>query len=253
MTSDKEVSRVSTVSSELSHENSGVDTSGSSVTSVDSDLDETTTVDHSHGHRRKGKGRYHQTTESDYSGRSHTDDDRSGLSHSEGTSQHTGEASTLSSVSFTVVEYTNLYADNNDGAQVNILGANETFINDEQQRKSKPTTGPFDNIGGIEWVGDVDNEKIFGSSWMDNLFGGEGDDQLYGLEGRDWISGGDGVDQIFGAGGDDVIYTSYGATNDDANPFRDANGNEVLSTASASLGDGDYASGGSGNDKIYGA
>ena len=64
-----------------------------SDSSADSDLEETTTVDHSHRHHRKG---YHHTTESSYSGKSHTDDDKSGLSHSEGTSQRTGEASTVS-------------------------------------------------------------------------------------------------------------------------------------------------------------
>ena len=161
-----------------------------SDSSADSNEEETTTVDHSHRHHIKG---YDHTSESSDSGKSHTDDDNSGLSHSEGTSQKTGEASTVSSVSFTAEEYNDPYLNRDDNAQVNILKAGETFIQDAQQLNSKAFES-LDTIGGIEWVGDDDNEKIFGSSWMDNLFGGKGDDQLYGMEGRDWIAGGDGVD-----------------------------------------------------------
>ena len=93
-----ETSRVSTVSSELAHEMSGADISMDSDPSVDSDMENMTITDtHSHGHHN-----WNKTSESSYSGKSHTDSSNSGLSNSEGTSQATGEASTVSTVSFKV-------------------------------------------------------------------------------------------------------------------------------------------------------
>ena len=89
------------------------------------------------------------------------------------------------------------------------------------------------------------------SSWQDNLFGGNGDDEIYGFEGSDWISGGDGVDQLFGAGGDDRIWTGYGTaypTDNVDNPLNP--GNQLIGFENE--GNGDFASGGSGNDQIYG-
>ena len=74
---------------------------GSTTSSESTDTDEevsTTTLDHSHSNH----GGYHENSESRYSGRSQSDEDDSGLSDSEGTSQRTGEASTLSSVSIEV-------------------------------------------------------------------------------------------------------------------------------------------------------
>ena len=62
-------------------------------------------------------------------------------------------------------------------------------------------------IGGLRWIGDADNEMIFGTAWMDNLIGNEGNDHIYGMEGNDFISGGDGIDRLFGGGGDDRIVT----------------------------------------------
>jgi Ca2+-binding RTX toxin-like protein len=66
----------------------------------------------------------------------------------------------------------------------------------------------FGTLGGLEWVGDEDNEYIFGTSWLDVLKGEAGNDVLYGLEGADKIYGGKGNDRIFGDAGDDTIYTS---------------------------------------------
>ena len=43
---------------------------------------------------------------------------------------------------------------------------------------------------------------------------------------------------LLGASGDDVIYTSWG--------------NQQTEAGTETIGDGDYAAGGSGNDKIYG-
>ena len=78
------LSRVSSVSSEHTHEGSVTDPSGDSAdpsSNTTDDMNDTPTDSHSHGHH----GGYHNS-ESDYSGRSHTDDDDSGLSDSEGTS-----------------------------------------------------------------------------------------------------------------------------------------------------------------------
>ena len=72
-----------------------------SSTSTNSDAEEETTQSHDHSAHH---GAYHGTTESTFSGVSWSDDeDYTGLSNSEGTSQDTGEASTVSSVSFTII------------------------------------------------------------------------------------------------------------------------------------------------------
>merc|ERR1712151_732416 len=78
----------------------------------------TTTDSHSHLHKN-----WHGTSESRYSGRSHTDDSDSGLSNSEGTSQATGEASTLSTVSFTVKQYANVYKNDTAEETIQLLDA----------------------------------------------------------------------------------------------------------------------------------
>lgn len=71
---------------------------GNATSSVTSES-EVTTPDHAHSYHHGG---YDENSESAYSGRSWSDEDQTGFSDSEGTSQATGEASTLSSVSFTV-------------------------------------------------------------------------------------------------------------------------------------------------------
>ena len=83
-----------------------------SSASTNSDAEEITTLDHEHTGRHGG---HDEGSESVYSGRSWSDDDDSGLSDSEGTSQATGEASTLTSVSFEIVEYANIHANENNG------------------------------------------------------------------------------------------------------------------------------------------
>jgi Ca2+-binding RTX toxin-like protein len=225
-----EISRVSSLSSDLSGN------SVSSGSSSDSDLEETPTVDHTHGHHKDG---YHHTTESSYSGRSHTDTSDSGFSHSSGTSNATGEASTLSSVSFTVKEYENIYENNVKEQEIRLFDADERrreteFTDEEYEDIIAQNRFKAANVGGIEWIGDADNEVIQGSAWLDDLFGSAGDDKIYGFEGADFIVGGDGVDQLFGGGGDDVIITR--ATGADR--------------GSETVGNGDFASGGSGNDTI---
>ena len=60
--------------------------------------------------------------------------------------------------------------------------------------------------GGVVWSGDVDNEYIFGTMWMDDLSGGAGNDIMYGFEGDDTIIGGLGTDRLFGSEGNDTIF-----------------------------------------------
>ena len=101
---------------------------GSTTSSASTDSDGevvTTTLDHSHSKH----GGYHENSESRYSGRSASDEDDSGLSDSEGTSQRTGEASTLSSVSIELKQYADFYANEDDGATVRILDADDADAN----------------------------------------------------------------------------------------------------------------------------
>ena len=76
------------------------------------------------------------------------------------------------------------------------------------------------------------------TSWLDKLYGNDGDGIIYSLESNDLILGGLGKYHLFGDGGDDTIWT--------ANPtgLTLAGTNQTTGT--------DFASGGSGNDKIDG-
>lgn len=152
----KEASYVSTPSSE----NSGTSTPSSS--SVNSDDEEETTLDHAHSRRH---GRYHGTTESDFSGISPSDDRYTGLSNSSGTSQQDGEASTVSTVSFTQEQYANPWANDLAGAQVKIRDLRDENAARYDGDEDFDMTG----IDGLEWIGDADNEKIVGTAWLDVL------------------------------------------------------------------------------------
>ena len=165
------------------------------------------------------------------------DDHHTGLSDSEGTSQEDGEASTLTSVSIEIQEYFDFYADNDGAAQLTV----ELRGPERKKAHSKnDNVGFTEGLGGVEWIGDSDNEMIFGTAWLDSLTGSGGDDEIRGLEGNDYLTGGDGVDKLWGDAGDDEIYTSYG-------PEESGFG------ADYSNGHGDFASGGSGNDIIRGS
>ena len=102
--------------------------------------------------------------------------------------------------------------------------------------------------GSIVWVGDADNEYIFGGDWHDQLTGNAGNDIMYGFEGDDEIIGGDGVDRLFGDAGDDTIFVGdYSFTIDlPVGPNATGIGTSV---ASPNASEGDFASGGSGNDE----
>ena len=210
-------------------------TQSSSATSMSMD----TSATHSHPHH----GWAHSAGESTFSGVSWSDDgERTGLSHSEGTSQDTGEASTLSSVSILIQEYNDFWANANEGAAVTILDAEDDSGKHHGSGAKNPKDNGFGGLGGVEWIGDDDNENLFGTGWLDEIFGGKGADDIRGLGGDDYITGGDGVDKIWGDAGDDRIYTSYGTGELDES-------NDPLV---AMAGDGDFASGGSGDDFIYG-
>ena len=87
--------------------------------------------------------------------------------------------------------------DSSTNSSVDVLDANG----------NRPSGSAIGTLTGIYWLGDEDNEYIFGSSWLDKLYGGDGNDILYGFEGDDIILGRNGQDSIFGGPGDDIIYT----------------------------------------------
>ena len=148
-----------------------------------------------------------------------------GGSNSHGTSQRTGEYSTLSTVSIRLAKFKEFYENANTDADgdnsIIILTHDDTDNSDEYGR-----------VGGLQWTGDADNEYIFGTAWLDKLYGGDGNDVIYGFENDDIILGQGGVDRLFGDGGDDYIKTGE--------------------NQAAGTGNGDFASGGSGNDLIEG-
>lgn len=163
-------------------------------------------------HVHSNNGGYHDpNSESTFSGVSwsdYGDEEYTGLSDSEGTSQDIGEASTVSSVSIYIQEYEDIWANENEGAAVTILEQEDD--NDYHHGSSTQVDHGFGGLGGLEWIGDDDNENIFGTGWMDEMFGGDGNDEIRGLGGNDYITGGAGVDKIWADAGDDIIYTSYG-------------------------------------------
>ena len=146
-----------------------------------------------------------------------------GGSNSHGTSQRTGEYSTLSTVSIRIAKFKEFYENaNTESANSIIILTHDDTDNPEVYGK----------VGGLQWTGDADNEYIFGTAWLDKLYGGDGNDIIYGFENDDLIYGEGGVDRLFGDGGDDYIKTGEA---------------QAVGTAN-----GDFASGGSGNDKIEG-
>ena len=67
-------------------------------------------------------------------------------------------------------------ADVDTGAFVRVLDRDETILKPRESDQARLDAKKFQTIGGVTWVGDDDQEKIFGTSWMDNLFGSKGDD-----------------------------------------------------------------------------
>ena len=110
--------------------------------------------------------------------------------------------------------------------------------------------------GGVTWEGDVDNEIIFGTMWLDALDGDQGDDILYGFEGDDTMTGGYGVDRLFGDAGDDTMFLGDTTSPTERPTITAAGmyGETLTNTVTFSTGDnsGDFASGGTGNDFIVG-
>ena len=133
---------------------SNTTTTNSSTTSMQSSSD--STPDHEHSH---AGWRHDEDAESTFSGVSWSDvndDHHTGLSHSEGTSQQTGEASTLSSVSIEIKRYRDVWANETANEPLTIsLGNPELrkgYDADSQQGFD------MDGVGGVEWTGDADNE-----------------------------------------------------------------------------------------------
>jgi hypothetical protein len=179
----------------------GVSKAIGSVTTVTSSSDSapesTVSETHSHSHHsydsphdnRGYIGAYgrplHHGGESSHSGTylSPNNSGDTGASNSHGTSNRTGEASTLSTVSIKIKETLDYYNNSitSEGSDVKIL--------DMPVAHGGVETPEYANIGGLSWEGDADNEYIFGTAWFDKLYGGEGADVLYGFEGDDLIYG----------------------------------------------------------------
>ena len=130
-------------------------TSMSSMTSVQSSSDTTPSHEHSHA----GGWRHDDDAESTFSGVSWSDvndDHHTGLSHSEGTSQQTGEASTLSSVSIEIESYSDFWANTAANEKLTI-----SLGNPELRKKHNADSQQgfdMDGVGGVEWTGDNDSE-----------------------------------------------------------------------------------------------
>ena len=108
-------------------------------------------------------------------------------------------------------------------------------------------------------MGDTDNEYIFGTMWEDTLNGDNGNDILYGFEGDDTIIGGYGIDRLFGDSGDDLMYLGAEVPRTALPELAmvDLYGENLTvidASSSTNLGadEGEFASGGSGNDTIVG-
>ena len=173
----------------------------------------------------KHKGHFHDPLESRYSGTNSENlwRDTQG-SVSRGTS---GPGSTVSTQSIELSLYTEIYENTSEGRMY-------TFNDATPDRMYSGIQAASGLGGGVTWMGDNDNEFVFGTSWADVLMGDDGDDTLYGFEGDDKLYGGDGDNKLFGDGGDDILYAYGTARNDGDNT------------------DKSLLSGGSGNDKLYG-
>ena len=118
----------------------------------------------------------------------------------------------------------------------------------------EPGGSPGENESGmgIQWMGDVHREIIFGSEWMDMLYGAGGQDVIYGFEGDDRIGGGNNSDRMFGDAGDDIIWAGDVGTLGDRSASNPTGTISEESDTRNATGDGDFGSGGSGNDRLIG-
>ena len=202
--------------------------------SSDSEPNSTVSVDHSHDEFFKGNN---NQSESRFSGtnsenlRAYTQG-----SISQGTSNDSDSASTVSTVSIELQAFAEFFSDHE--------GNSFSFLENSGRPLTKNKVG---RNGGYDWSGDGDAELLFGTMWLDQLYGGAGNDLIYGFEGDDTITGGYGEDRLFGGAGDDLIILSGTPTT--IGPG-DPNSN-MGSTPSLGTFVG-FASGGSGNDHIIG-
>ena len=108
-------------------------------------------------------------------------------------------------------------------------------------------------VGGLDATGDMTNDRIDGTEFLDNLFGGGGDDVIHGYGDVDQLAGGRGNDLVDGGAGNDLIYIDQG--NDD---LFGGEGIDVLSADLALSGMqidfqlGTISGGGMGVDRVSG-
>ena len=122
------------------------------------------------------------------------------------------------------------------------------------------------NIGNDNVDGGAGNDSLFGGQNNDTLAGGEGNDSLSGDLNDDQLVGGNGADSLFGGYGNDHLLGGNGddsLSGDDGNDTLDGgdgndsvyggNGDDSISSATANdTAQGDYLSGGAGDDTIRG-
>ena len=190
--------------------------------------------DHTHSAAEFGNYYYrgHGHGESSHSGTFLSDNTSgdTGGSNSHGTSERSGKASLLSTVSIELKENLTYFANNITSDNDSVNDSSVTTTIEILTVSDAAGDNKFGKLGGVQWEGDADNEYIFGTSWLDKLYGSDGHDIIYGFEGDDMIEGGAGSDRLFGDGGDDILESG---------------------TNTGELG-GDVLSGGSGNDRMYG-
>ena len=139
------------------------DKSMTSSASSDSSLQSAGDTTPSHQHSHAGGWRHDEDAESTFSGVSWSDvndDHHTGLSHSEGTSQQTGEASTLSSVSIKIKSYNDIWA-NTAAADEKLTISLGNLENPELRKKHNADSQQgfdMDGVGGVKWEGDDDRE-----------------------------------------------------------------------------------------------
>ena len=147
--------------------------------------------DHTHSAAEFGNYYYrgHGHGESSHSGTFLSDNTSgdTGGSHSHGTSDRSGKASLLSTVSIELKENLTYFANNITSDNDSVNDSSVTTTIEILTVSDAAGDNKFGKLGGVQWQGDADNEYIFGTSWLDKLYGSNGHDIIYGFEGDDLI------------------------------------------------------------------
>lgn len=108
-------------------------------------------------------------------------------------------------------------------------------------------------VGGVNLSGDITNDTIEGTGFVDVIYGAGGDDVIRGLGGNDQLNGGRGNDRLEGGAGNDVISIDQGNDIIDGGEGVDLlNGDGALGGLQINLQLGTISGGGMGVDTIAG-